>query len=75
MFQWGLNSISTNTTVSLPTSFLNTNYTLLNSYDDLPTGLFPAKVTRQSKTSFVATANYGSNPVSNINIGWFAVGI
>lgn len=75
MFQWGLNSISTNTTVSLPTSFLNTNYTLLNSYDDLPTLLYPPKVTRQSKTSFVATANYGGNPVSNINIGWFAVGI
>ena len=75
LLQWGLNSISTNTTVSLPTSFLNTNYTLLNSYDDLSTLLYPPKVTRQSKTSFVATANYGGNPVSNINIGWFAVGI
>ena len=74
MFQWGLNSIGTNTTVSLPTSFLNTNYTLLNNYDNVPTALFPAKVIRQSKSSFVATANYGGNPATT-NIGWFAIGI
>lgn len=74
MFQWGLNSIGTSATVNLPTSFLNTNYTLLNNYDDVSTGLFAAKVTRQSKSSFVATANYGGNPVTNINIGWFAIG-
>ena len=73
LFQWGLNSIGTNTTVNLPTSFSSTSYTLVNIYDDAPTGLFPAKVTRQSNTSFVATSNYGGNPVT-CNIGWFAIG-
>ena len=74
LMQWGLNSTGTNTTVNLPTSFSNTNYTLVNNYDSVPTGLAPARVTRQSNTSFVVTANYGGNPVTNINIGWFAIG-
>lgn len=74
LLQWGLNSIGTNTTVNLPTSFSSTSYTLVNNYDSVPTALFPAKVTRQSNTSFVATANYGGNPVTT-NIDWFAVGI
>ena len=73
LMQWGLNSIGTNTTVNLPTSFSSTSYTLVNNYDNAPTGLFPAKVTRQSNTSFVATVNYGGNPVTT-NIGWFAIG-
>ena len=74
MLQWGLNSIGTNTTVNLPTSFSNTNYTLVNNYDNVPTALYPAKITRQSKTSFAATANYGGNPVTT-GICWFAIGI
>ena len=74
LLQWGLNPTGTNTTVNLPTSFSNTNYTFVNNYDNLPTLLAPAKVTRQSNTSFVVTANYGGNPVTNINIGWFAIG-
>ena len=57
----------------LPISFSNTNYTLVNNYDNIPTALVPAKITRQSKTSFAATANYGGNPVT-CNIGWFAIG-
>ena len=73
MLQWGLNSIGTNTTVNLPTSFSSTSYTLVNIYDDAPTGLFPARVTRQSNTSFVATTNYGGNPVTT-GICWFAIG-
>ena len=74
LFQWVLNSIGTNTTVNLPTSFSNTNYTLVNNYDNVPTALYPAKITRQSKTSFAATANYGGNPVTT-GICWFAIGI
>ena len=74
LLQWGLNSIGTNTTVNLPTSFSSTSYTLVNNYDNIPTALFPAKVTRQSKTSFAATANYGGNPVTT-GICWFAIGI
>ena len=73
LFQWGLNSIGTNTTVNLPTSFSSTSYTLVNNYDNVPTALYSAKVTRQSNTSFVATANYGGNPVTT-NTGWFAIG-
>ena len=74
LLQWGLNSIGTNTTVNLPTSFSNTNYTSVNNYDNVPTALYPAKITRQSKTSFAATANYGGNPVTT-GICWFAIGI
>lgn len=74
LLQWGLNEIGTNTSVNLPTSFSSTSYTLVNNYDSVPTALFLAKVTRQSNTSFVATANYGGNPVTT-NIDWFAVGI
>ena len=74
LMQWGLNSIGTNTTVNLPTSFSSTSYTLVNNYDNVPTALFPARVTRQSKTSFAATANYGGNPVTT-GICWFAIGI
>ena len=73
LFQWGLNSIGTNTTVSLPTSFSRTSYTLVNNYDNVPTALYPAKVIRQSNTSFVATANYGGNAVTT-SICWFAIG-